>query len=133
MSTNLENLRKNDIVSVISAESRSEHGLYRIYGKRLFDIAFVILSAPIAVMLVGVSAVLAMVDGGSPFYVQRRVGKGGRIFRMLKIRTMVADADICLQSYLDANPEAAGEWARMQLRARAWARSARITSRSGPT
>jgi lipopolysaccharide/colanic/teichoic acid biosynthesis glycosyltransferase len=32
-------------------------------------------------------------DGGPVFYRQRRVGRGGREFELLKLRTMVADSD----------------------------------------
>jgi lipopolysaccharide/colanic/teichoic acid biosynthesis glycosyltransferase len=34
-----------------------------------------------------------MQDWHSPFYVADRVGRGGRTFRMVKLRSMVADAD----------------------------------------
>ena len=49
-------------------------------------------------------------DGRSPFYTQRRVGRDGRIFRIVKLRTMVPDADKKLADYLAANPEAKAEW-----------------------
>jgi exopolysaccharide biosynthesis polyprenyl glycosylphosphotransferase len=40
------------------------------------------------------AAIAIMVDSrGGPFYTQRRVGKGGREFTIVKFRTMVRDAD----------------------------------------
>lgn len=36
---------------------------------------------------------IKLTDGGSIFYRQRRVGKGGRIFQVIKFRTMVPDAE----------------------------------------
>ncbi len=36
---------------------------------------------------------IALGDGGPVLYRQERVGKGGRLFRMLKFRTMIVDAD----------------------------------------
>lgn len=32
-------------------------------------------------------------DFSSPFYIASRVGKGGRLFKMVKLRSMIADAD----------------------------------------
>jgi lipopolysaccharide/colanic/teichoic acid biosynthesis glycosyltransferase len=39
-----------------------------------------------------------------------RVGRGGRMFRCWKIRTMVPDAESRLAAYLNLNPAAAAEW-----------------------
>jgi len=57
-----------------------------------------------------VLALLVASDGGSPFYWQERVGRGGRGFRFLKLRTMVPKADTRLERYLQSNPEARAEW-----------------------
>lgn len=78
--------------------------------KRAFDIAATIAIAPVALPLVGVSALLVSRDGSSPFYSQSRLGKNGKEFRIWKLRTMVPDADKVLSTYLDANPEAKAEW-----------------------
>ena len=45
-----------------------------------------------------------------PFYTQTRVGKGGRQFRMWKLRSMVVDADSRMDAYLASNPAARAEW-----------------------
>ncbi len=55
-------------------------------------------------------AILVARDGGSPFYTQERLGKGGKVFRMWKLRSMVTDADARMESYLAGNPEARAEW-----------------------
>lgn len=61
--------------------------------KRLMDIgigaAAVVLTLPV-VLLAAIAIVL--VDHGTPFYSQERVGLNGRRFRMLKLRTMVEGA-----------------------------------------
>ena len=44
-------------------------------------------------LLVPVMALVWLQDFYSPFYVAPRVGMGGRIFRMVKLRSMVAGAD----------------------------------------
>jgi lipopolysaccharide/colanic/teichoic acid biosynthesis glycosyltransferase len=89
-------------------------GLYRSGLKRLFDVLFVLGSSIIVLPLVIVMSIIVSLDGGAPFYVQSRVGRNGRTFRMVKLRSMVKDADRKLAEYLSANPEAAAEWARTQ-------------------
>lgn len=87
---------------------------YELGLKRVFDVVCVILAAPIVVPLVGFMAILVALDGHSPFYKQNRVGRGGQIYRIWKLRTMVADADKMLKGYLATNPDAAAEWALTQ-------------------
>lgn len=87
---------------------------YRTVVKRALDITLVLLSAPLVVPLILVLAALVALDGGRPFYSQMRLGRGGRGFRMWKLRSMVADADARLAAYLAANPTAKVEWDRDQ-------------------
>ena len=87
---------------------------YRTIGKRVADISLVLLTLPISLTLILVAALLVALDGGNPFYTQRRIGQGGREFRMLKLRTMVPDACAKLDRYLAANPEAKAEWQATQ-------------------
>jgi exopolysaccharide production protein ExoY len=54
---------------------------------------------------------IAAQDGGSPFFVHRRIGRGGRMFPCLKLRTMVRDSESRLQRHLEGNPAAQAEWA----------------------
>lgn len=84
--------------------------LYADRLKRVLDIAIVLLAAPTVLLTVGVLCLLIMCDGKSPFFVQQRVGRHGRIFRMIKLRSMVVDAEARLQSYLEANPARRVEW-----------------------
>ena len=90
--------------------SYAKRSLYLTLGKRLFDILFVVLLAPIALGLVAFGAGLAMLSGVRPFFWQKRIGKDGQVFEILKIRTMVEDADAQLKRYLAENPEARREW-----------------------
>lgn len=62
--------------------------------KRILDIVGATLGLILTAPLLAVLAVLIRVqDGGTVLYVQERVGRYGRRFRMLKLRTMVVDAD----------------------------------------
>lgn len=84
--------------------------LYTRFGKRLFDMAFVILVAPFVVPLVLAFAAMIRRDGGPAFFIQPRVGKDGRVFDCYKLRTMVVNAEEVLAKMCDEDPELAAEW-----------------------
>jgi exopolysaccharide production protein ExoY len=88
----------------------SHQGAYGLLFKRVLDIAFVVAVAPIALPLILVAALLVATDGHAPFYMQKRVGRFGGVFGMVKLRSMVLGADEVLAEYLGRNPEANAEW-----------------------
>jgi exopolysaccharide production protein ExoY len=96
------------------AEPLAREGVYCRRLKRGFDLALVLMAAPIVLPLVLLLAFLVRRDGGSAFYRQDRIGKDGRIFRIWKLRSMVADADALLAAHLAADPDARAEWDRTQ-------------------
>lgn len=99
---------RRDIALTIA--DRSAPGLYRQVFKRCLDIlAILILAVPVA-LVVTILAVLVALDGKSPFYMQKRVGKNGREFNMVKLRSMVPNASAMLEEYLASNKEARREW-----------------------
>ncbi|WP_170359788.1 MULTISPECIES: sugar transferase [Ruegeria] len=100
-------------IPVIPASANTP-SLYRSLGKRAFDLAFVFLATPFVVPLVFFLAVFLACQGVTPFYRQDRVGKNGQTFKMLKLRTMVHDAEAVLKEHLASNPEARDEWNRNQ-------------------
>jgi lipopolysaccharide/colanic/teichoic acid biosynthesis glycosyltransferase len=61
---------------------------------RVVDLGFAVLLAPLWVppLLLGMTAA-AIFQGFPVFYRAERLGRHGRVFRMLKIRTMLRDAD----------------------------------------
>jgi exopolysaccharide biosynthesis polyprenyl glycosylphosphotransferase len=81
---------------------------WRSWAKRLFDLvasfaALVVLALPLATL-----SLLIRVDSRGPvFYRQRRVGKNGRLFDVVKFRTMVPNAH-ALRAELAALNEADG-------------------------
>jgi exopolysaccharide production protein ExoY len=82
--------------------------------KRAFDFVAVVAILPIALAIVAVLAFLVRRDGGDAFFIQPRIGKDGRVFRMWKLRTMVPLAEDRLESHLSENPAARDEWDRTQ-------------------
>jgi lipopolysaccharide/colanic/teichoic acid biosynthesis glycosyltransferase len=60
--------------------------------KRLIETTFVLLVAPLVVPLViGIALWVRLDSPGNAFFIQKRMGLGGKIFKMVKFRTMVVD------------------------------------------
>ncbi|GAB1508197.1 sugar transferase [Actinophytocola sp. KF-1] len=74
--------------------------------------AFLLLTVGLPIMLVA-SVAIAVDSRGGVFYRQRRVGKDGKEFTILKFRTMVRDADRIKKDLADAN-EGAGVLFKMR-------------------
>ncbi|WP_040646095.1 sugar transferase [Rubellimicrobium thermophilum] len=90
------------------------HGLYDRGLKRAFDLILaLILLLPMLAVLLPLMLLVAL-DGHSPIYVQPRLGRGGRVFPMFKLRSMVPDAERALAAHLAADPQARAEWDRHQ-------------------
>lgn len=89
-------------------------GIYRNGIKRALDIAVVLASSIVVVPVTVVLALLVALDGRFPFYWNERVGRGGQNFSMLKLRTMVPNADQQLERHLAENPAARAEWEATQ-------------------
>lgn len=108
----------NDLRVLRDGRTRSagarRHGFYRSFGKHFLDTALVLVSAIFVLPVVAMLAAIAALDGGNPFYKQKRIGRSGRVFTIWKIRTMVPDAEARLAEYLTLNPEARAEWERTQ-------------------
>lgn len=114
MTTHFNTPLAAETVNVAVVGQSASFGAYRQFFKRLLDVAFVAVVAPIAVPMILFSALLVATDGHSPFFLQKRVGRSGRVFGMVKLRTMVPGADAALSEYLASNPEANEEWTRSQ-------------------
>ncbi|MCQ2010485.1 MAG: sugar transferase [Sporolactobacillus sp.] len=62
--------------------------------KRGFDLLLGLVGMVIAAPIIFIFSVLIVMETpGSPFYVQERVGKGGKTFRLVKLRSMRKDAE----------------------------------------
>ena len=85
-------------------------GPYQLFLKRTLDLVVVLLAAPFVLPVLFGLGLLIRRDGGSMFYCQQRIGRGGKVFRLWKLRSMVVDADRKLEAYLHLNPAARAEW-----------------------
>jgi len=64
-----------------------------VFFKRLFDVVFSLILIVLLSPLMLVTAILIRRDGGPVFYRQRRLTKDGKIFSILKFRSMRVDAE----------------------------------------
>jgi len=68
--------------------------LYRRGGKRVLDILVALAAMPFALPVVAIAALLIKLDSPGPvFHRAIRVGRGGRKFTFLKLRSMQEDAE----------------------------------------
>lgn len=72
--------------------------------KRLLDVSLCVVTLPAAVLLLVLCCLAIKLDSaGTALFVQERTGKGGRRFRMYKLRTMVLDAETLKSQYQALN------------------------------
>jgi lipopolysaccharide/colanic/teichoic acid biosynthesis glycosyltransferase len=78
--------------------------------KRLFDLVLLLPLVPLFAALVGALALIVLVVDGRPvFFAQPRVGVGGKIFTVWKLRTMTCEPDP-----RDRRPTRFGQWLRQR-------------------
>ncbi|MBI6630207.1 sugar transferase [Pontibaca salina] len=88
--------------------------IYRYIGKPVLDLLFLLAALPVTLPIILLCALALWIEGGQPFYRQARLGKDGRIFWIVKLRSMVRDADQLLGHYLENDPVLAEEWRTTQ-------------------
>jgi exopolysaccharide production protein ExoY len=99
-----------------AGENFSEHfsaiGHNPYFGgkKRVFDLVMALLALPVSLPLIAVLWLLVRADGGPGFFAQARVGRDGRHFQCLKLRTMAVDAEDRLRKMCESDPQIAREW-----------------------
>ena len=76
---------------------------YRI-SKRIMDLVVCGLALPFLLPVIGILAALVYIDDPGPvFFKQNRTGKGGRRFKMYKLRTMATNAEELKAKYAHLN------------------------------
>lgn len=92
-------------------------GIYARFGKRALDILLCLMVLPVVLPIAGLLWLCVRREGPG-LYGHRRIGQGGQPFTCWKLRTMHPNSDRILEAYLEADPEAAREWAQTQKLAR---------------
>lgn len=67
--------------------------MYKNFFKRLIDFIIALIAFPFVLLLcIFVWIAIKLDDGGPLFHMALRIGKGGRIFKMYKLRSMIVNA-----------------------------------------
>lgn len=82
---------------------------YTRHGKRVMDVALALALLPILLPVMALIA-LGMAHRGHVIFAQDRVGRGGKVFRMYKFRSMRVDAEAYLEDLCASDPAIAVEW-----------------------
>lgn len=78
----IDHLYENELGSLLPSEGYS-------FFKQLFDFVLIALSLPIVAPIMLITAVLIAIESrGGVFFLQDRIGQGGKIFTMYKFRSM---------------------------------------------
>ena len=83
----------------------------RLFLKRSMDLILSVAGAVLILPLCLIIGVCIRLESPGPvFFRHDRIGRGGRVIRILKFRTMVNDAQEALARHLAANPDLRREW-----------------------
>jgi lipopolysaccharide/colanic/teichoic acid biosynthesis glycosyltransferase len=103
------------LVSIRAIRFTHPDSLYVRHLKRGFDLVLggvlLVLFAPVILLA---ALAVAATSGLPAFYASERVGKGGKTFRMWKLRTMCRDADAIKTRWPETDPDLYAEYARHQ-------------------
>ncbi len=73
-------------------------------AKRVLDVVVCLLTLPLVLPVIVLCAIAIRIESPGPiFFFQERTGKGGRRFKMIKLRTMVRDAETLKANYAHLN------------------------------
>ena len=78
---------------------------------QVLALLLLLLTSPLTVLI---AFLIWQRDGAPILFAHYRVGKGGRLFRCMKFRTMRRDSEAALAALLESDPQARAEWARDQ-------------------
>ncbi len=111
--SHIEQISVAQTTPVLAESPRNHLSVSLLVAKRSIDILSAFFLGLFFLPLIIALVLIVRVDGGRAFYCQRRLGRDGREFLIWKLRSMVVDADRCLELHL-ADPAAREEWDRTQ-------------------
>lgn len=88
---------------------------WNLFAKRAFDLAIAATVATVFLPFAAMIAVAIRLDSPGPvFFRQERMGRGRRLFRCMKFRTMYVDNDQRLHAHLHTHEEDRHDWDRFR-------------------
>ena len=84
------NTDEADVRLIASAENKRAYEFIKRIGDIVFSSVGLIILLPFFLII---SAAIRLEDGGKAFFLQERVGRNGKIFKMYKFRSMCVDAE----------------------------------------
>jgi lipopolysaccharide/colanic/teichoic acid biosynthesis glycosyltransferase len=97
----------------VAMELNGRQGDYSKGLKRAVDVILALALLALAAPIIGLLALaIKLVDPGTAFYGQWRVGQRGRPIRVIKLRTMYRDAEQRLETVLANSPDLREQWQR---------------------
>lgn len=89
----VDNLFQEYKINDIHNEEKKLFSFY-LFIKRIFDVLFALITIPLVFPIVILFALFIRLETpGSPFFLQERVGIGGKYFKLIKLRSMGVDAE----------------------------------------
>jgi lipopolysaccharide/colanic/teichoic acid biosynthesis glycosyltransferase len=87
-----------------AGDTASARSTYASWGKPVIDyvLSFVLLSV-LAIPMAAIALVISATQSGTPFFFQKRVGEGEKLFSICKFRTMRTRNDDVLEFLLDTD------------------------------
>jgi lipopolysaccharide/colanic/teichoic acid biosynthesis glycosyltransferase len=89
--------------TTVLVPARSEHPIHDLSKRAVDLVAATLLVVLLLPLLLAIAVFIASTSRGGAFFVQRRVGLNGKLFPMLKFRSMVADADTRVDALMNSN------------------------------
>jgi undecaprenyl-phosphate galactose phosphotransferase len=95
-------------------DAKANHRYTSSIEKRALDIGAAVVLIAVFILPWIILAAINKTTLGKVIYTQKRIGRDGVPFNVLKFQSMVAGADEKLEAYLASNPAARAEWAKYQ-------------------
>lgn len=103
----------NDLPDILGARTTNPPvgGVLKRVMDLVIAVTALVLSAPVMIVI---GLLIRITAGGPAIFSHSRVGFGGKPFKCYKFRSMVANSDEVLKTYLDDNSHARKEWEETQ-------------------
>lgn len=97
-----------------SLASADSPGLHDTLFLRINQLAALLLLVALSPLMATIAFLIWRRDGTPVLFAHYRVGRGGRLFRCMKFRSMLRNSEQLLADHLRDNPQARAEWVRDQ-------------------